>query len=66
MQLICGLLTVNEKSVKLEVEAVVEAAAHIPAPMEEEPVKGLWLEHLRNQHVSHIGRDDMHDLVKKP
>ena len=66
MQLISGLLTVDEQPVKLKVEAIVEAATHVPAPVEEEPVEGLRLEHLGNQHVAHVRRDHVHDLVEQP
>ena len=49
---------------ELEVEEVMETAANIPVPMEEEREEGLWLEEILEQSIPLFLRDGMQDLIE--
>ena len=48
------VLAVNQHPVKLEVEAVIETASHVPTPMKEEAIEGLGDEKVSNECISLI------------
>ena len=51
---------------ELEVEAVVEAAAHVPTPMEEQTVEGRWYKEITHKGVSPIARQNVKNLIEEP